>query len=265
MMIEWFARAVYLFVSAADPVITDAADDCNQGHDPYRQLAGCAEIIEGGRYPDYDLSIAYYNRGIAQGKLGHIEESIADYTHALDLNPDYMPAIINRGYAYIELPQYFLAFDDFNYVIEVAPGIPAAYVGRAYTELRSGGSGHEALPDLNTAISLMPSYAYAYYLRGNIYRRADDHERALADYDRALSFDPSLTYIFYDRGLMHCYAGHHDEARADFEAGFGHDPEELTSTQGRMVSLGLLGGEPSGILDAATRSAMKTWIERACP
>jgi tetratricopeptide (TPR) repeat protein len=42
---------------------------------------------------------AYFNRGLAKYSLGDKNGSIADWTKAIEVNPQYAEAYYNRGYA----------------------------------------------------------------------------------------------------------------------------------------------------------------------
>lgn len=89
---------------------------------------------------------------------GDYDRAVADYTHALELNPQFAEAYNNRAYTYMKLENYVLA-----------------------------------LPDLDRAIELRPNYVNALMNRGDIYNYyyAIDRQRAIADYDRVLASDPN--------------------------------------------------------------------------
>ena len=45
----------------------------------------------------------YYNRGLAHSKKGELELAIANYTKAIEIEPDYADAYYNRGGAWLRL------------------------------------------------------------------------------------------------------------------------------------------------------------------
>ena len=67
---------------------------------PITDLGNLRQAIE-----DYDRAIeinpenagAYYNRGVAYGKLGDHRQAIEDYDRAIEINPEYAEAYNNRG------------------------------------------------------------------------------------------------------------------------------------------------------------------------
>ena len=60
----------------------------------------------------------YNNRGSAKGNLQDYKGAIADYTKAIELNPNYAYAYYNRGLAKVNLKDYKGAIADFNKAIE---------------------------------------------------------------------------------------------------------------------------------------------------
>ena len=97
-------------------------------------------------------------RGGCSARLGKFERAVADYTRALELNPNYARAYHNRGLAYDQL-----------------------------------GEIDRAIADYSKALELNPSYALAYYHRGLAYQKQGRPELAQADWKRAQELlDPSL-------------------------------------------------------------------------
>ncbi|HEY85645.1 MAG TPA: tetratricopeptide repeat protein [Chloroflexi bacterium] len=56
--------------------------------------------------------------------IGDLEQAIADYNKAIDLNPDYAAAYSNRGVAYYYSGDLEQAIADFERYLELAPNAP---------------------------------------------------------------------------------------------------------------------------------------------
>ncbi len=99
----------------------------------------------------------YFAQGDYDYEQGDCDKAIANYTRAIELNPNLAEAYNNRAYVYMVKKDYAAA-----------------------------------LPDLDRAIQLRPTYVNALMNRGDIYNYyfAIDYERAVADYDRVLTIDP---------------------------------------------------------------------------
>ena len=79
-------------------------------------------------------ALAYY-------KKGEVGRAIAEYTKAIELNPNYATAYNNRGATYAEKDDY-----------------------------------ERAIKNYTKAIDLKPNYAEAYANRGNAYFKRDDYD-----------------------------------------------------------------------------------------
>jgi len=96
----------------------------------------------------------YFAQGNYDYELGACARAIADYSHAIRLNPRFAEAYNNRAYTYMMQADY-------------AP----------------------ALPDLDRAIALRPTYVHALMNRADIYNYDYhiDRQRAIRDYDRIIA------------------------------------------------------------------------------
>ena len=131
---------------------------------------------------------AYLQRGDTYADRQEYERAIADYTHAISLQPDYAEAYNNRGYAYYWQGQYA-----------------------------------SAIADYDRALALRPMYPYAYNNRGAAYMASGQAERAIPDFDRAIALQPDLMQVYTNRGNAYLRLGRLEQAWADFRQG-GGDP-----------------------------------------
>ena len=98
------------------------------------------------------------------------------------------------------------AIADYTRAIELDPQMAEAYNNRAYTNMALQNYA-AALPDLDQAIALRPNYVNALMSRGDIYNYYYDinYDKAIADYDRVLALDHEHTSVCGHRLL----AQHH--------------------------------------------------------
>jgi tetratricopeptide (TPR) repeat protein len=129
----------------------------------------------------------YYNRGLENNVLGRCVEAVDDYTKAIELNPSYTGAYLQRGtLGYKLLKRYEEALGDFDKAIELSPGCAAAYLHRGIVKC------HllkflEALPDFDKAVELDPNEERAYFNRGkNKYMLKYSEEEVRADLEKAV-------------------------------------------------------------------------------
>lgn len=136
-----------------------------------------------------DDSMGWYDLGIAYRRVGDLTESVEAYNKALDLNPDYYEAMINRGRVLIDLERYLEAVADFTRALTYGE-IYLAYSGRAdaYYEL---GMFENARKDYEESIGLFPYESYPYCRLAPVYFELSRYEDAIAAVANAVAQDPS--------------------------------------------------------------------------
>ena len=74
----------------------------------------------------------------------------------------------------------------------------------------------QAIDYYSQSIELYNRNAYAYYNRGNSYRKLKRSEEALADYALAIRLNPQNSYAYYYRGLLLSEAEDYEQALAHY-------------------------------------------------
>ncbi len=148
-------------------------------------------IADFGRAIELDpaYALAYLNRGNARSFNGDPDGAIIDFDHAVALDPGNAEAFYNRGITRASLGDYEGAVADYGSAIERDPNHVSAYINRGIMK-GAGGDYIGAITDFDCAIDLDPNNATAYSNRGTARSHIDDHEGAMADYNRAIELDP---------------------------------------------------------------------------
>ncbi|NEO32548.1 MAG: DnaJ domain-containing protein [Symploca sp. SIO3C6] len=107
----------------------------------------------------------FYAQGIAKALEKNYQSAVKDYTKAIELNPDFLEAYIERGASRYKLGDARGALQDCNQALEIDPNSTQAYyyLGRARYRL---GYTASAIKAYTQAIKLKPDHAQAYYYRG---------------------------------------------------------------------------------------------------
>ena len=119
----------------------------------------------------------YFNRGFEYAKKGKLDQAIADYTKALELNPKFDWAYYNRGNAY----------------------------GKK-------GRHDRAIADYNKALEINPRFFLAYFNRGNAYEKKGRHARAIADYTKVIELNPRYAAAYNNRAIAYYHQKDYDKA-----------------------------------------------------
>jgi tetratricopeptide (TPR) repeat protein len=132
----------------------------------------------------------YYQSGNVKYDRGDYQGAIADYTRAIELNPNFDKAYFNRALAKHDLGDYSAAIADYSKSLKILPNNPKTYYSRGLSKDNLGDYS-AAIADYNRAIALNPNYADAYNNRGASKGKLGDYSAAIADFYRSLKIDPN--------------------------------------------------------------------------
>lgn len=112
----------------------------------------CTKSINAGKQSAH---VDYFNRGNAYVEKGQLDQAIADYGKAIELNPWYDSAYSNRGNAYSAKGELDNAMADYTKAIELNPQNEQAHnnLGSLYLEK---GQYAEAEKEIKKALELNP-------------------------------------------------------------------------------------------------------------
>ena len=131
----------------------------------------------------------YATQGQVLAKSGKTEEALAEFNHAIDLDPNNAPALYGRGLLYQDEKQYQLAIDDFTAAYGLKPQQAEPLLGRAVSYLALD-KFKEAAADLDEAVQADPQNAQIWTTRGQAYERLGDRAKAAESYGRAINLRP---------------------------------------------------------------------------
>ncbi|GAU08021.1 hypothetical protein DPF_0722 [Desulfoplanes formicivorans] len=203
-------------------------------------VPGAIDMLDRVIVANPDDSVALYNRGYCFQQTEAYLNAVADYTAALEIDPDMVQAACNRGSAlfahgqkdearkqweslarrhpeyaptfynlglyYLEKKQFDRAVKEFSRAINRDPSMTAAFVNRAngYVAL---GRLEEAAQDYTRAIALKRTDAQIYFNRAVAWDEMADYDQAISDYSRAVAFDPDFAAAYYNRGILYMRLG----------------------------------------------------------
>jgi tetratricopeptide (TPR) repeat protein len=193
-----------------------------------------------------DLAWGFFNRGYVLDRDGQKEGAVADYTVALERDPAFAPARLNRGLALLELRRYGPALDDFGRVLALPGhgGDAAAHAGRAIA-LEGLGRHAEALAAFAEALRRAepePTPARARVLWSFGFAVAErDPAAARRAFDDALHDDPRQPQALYGRGMLDAREGREGQALGWFDRAVAADPAFDQARRSRALVLARLG------------------------
>ena len=111
-----------------------------------------------------ESAVFYYNRGNDKGKRGDYYGAIADYTKAIEINPQFEKPYNNRGTAKDELKDYYGAIADYTKAIEINPNYKSAFKNRGIAKELIGDL-QGACSDWRQTVFLSPNDAASKWVR----------------------------------------------------------------------------------------------------
>jgi tetratricopeptide (TPR) repeat protein len=135
---------------------------------------------------DPSAAEGHMNLGNALKQQGRLEQAIERYRRALELRPDYAEAHLNLGVALMEQGKEREAEDHYRHALSVNPRFPEALMNLAIV-LQHRGEFAEAVAHYRRAVELRPNYAVAHFNLGNALLERGNLNEALARYQHALA------------------------------------------------------------------------------
>ncbi|MBN1317983.1 MAG: tetratricopeptide repeat protein [Anaerolineales bacterium] len=169
----------------------------------------------------------WYNRDLTNRRLGNIQNALSDYTRAIELDPEYTWALINRGIVYEGLEDYKKAFDDYDAALALGD-IPRAYLGRGNV-YQAWERYDEAVSDYQKAINYIPNYGDAYAHLVGAYVGQGEYQKALDAAAKALEYDSgqNKSLILESRSRAYSGLGDHARAQADLNKAMEQQPSVM--------------------------------------
>jgi tetratricopeptide (TPR) repeat protein len=169
-------------------------------------------------------AVHHYNLGIVQHENGQVDDAIASYRKAIELDPKLTEAYNNLGTILADKGQVDEAIACFRKAIELEPKLTAAHnnLGRM---LADKGQVEEAIASYHKAIELEPKFATAHYNLGTMLADMGQVDEAIASYRKAIQLDPKLGAAHNNLGCALRCKGQVDEAVACFRKAIELNPK----------------------------------------
>ena len=132
----------------------------------------------------------YNFKGETDISNNHYNQAIKNFSRALEINPNYVDALVNRGSA-------------------------CAIMGRF----------NDALMDLNRALKFEKRDAEIFYKRGEIYLLNKMYDLAIKDFTATIILNPMFSYAYLNRGRAYSGKGMQDEAMNNFNQAINADSD----------------------------------------
>jgi len=142
---------------------------------------------------------AYYNRALCNVELKNLQSALTDLGNAIMYDPN-AKAYYLRGTVNIDLNQLEVAKSDFLKAISIdsadVKGKSFYYLGGIDFEQKKY---EEAIVNYDSALHIIPNYAYAFNDRGSANRMLNKINTAIEDYSKAILADSNMATAYSNR------------------------------------------------------------------
>jgi tetratricopeptide (TPR) repeat protein len=195
-------------------------------------------------------ALCYNNRAVYYGNELHDHEAaLKDFDKAIEINPGYMVAIVNRGVTYENLGRKEEAIASLQKAFGINPNSPNPDVIIRIANLRyllNDFTG--SIADYNRLLALDKMYPRIYSKRAGSEAMLGQAEQALQDADKAISLDPKDEEAYNSRGLANRLLGKLDEAVNDFSLAI-HIKEDYSRPYNNRGTVYLAQGQPERAIE----------------
>lgn len=202
-----------------------------------------AALLDANLRPDQHRlhrSVLQYNIAQVYAFTGRLDEAIAHYTGAMEMDPNYSEYYNERGSAYLKLGRLDEALADFREAVELSPPYPEVLtnLGQCYQLLDRM---EEAVEAYSASLDLVPTQSLALAGRAQAYEALGRPDAALADYSASLALDPAQPLVLSNVAVLHYEKGDVAQALEGLSRAIALSPETAELYQNRAVALTDLG------------------------
>jgi len=143
-------------------------------------------------------------------------DALAKYDEALNLAPDYVPALLSRARAYVDLQDPAKAISDLQAALNVQPRNPELYAVAAQA-YRIAQDYENTINTAATALTLDPDNAEAHDATGLAYYFLGELTAAANHFTKAIEADPTKHQSYTNLGNTYFQLGSWYRARQEYE------------------------------------------------
>lgn len=191
----------------------------------------------------------YFYKGLEKAKRKDRYGAIADYSKAIELNPNDYLYYYNRGVSRDKLNDFYGAMKDFSKAIELNPGFSAAYVNRGNIKDYFLKDYYGSISDNSQAIKIDSDYVLAYLNRGVSKGHLNDFYGSITDLDKAIELDRNDSYAYFHRAYSKDGLKDYYGAIADLTKAIELNPEFGDAYYNRGIAKYSLGDKVGAFLD----------------
>ena len=170
-----------------------------------------------------DCWLAHNNLGVYLYHEGHIEDAIAHYHKALQIDPNHFDTLYNLGAALAVQGRLDEAIENYRKALQINPDYSSA-LNNLGIALATKGQLDEAIKNYRKAIQIDPNFCEALDNLGVALATKGQFDAAIQTYRQAIRINPNLPDTFYNFGLTLNQLGRTREAVVQYREALRLNP-----------------------------------------
>jgi len=171
-----------------------------------------------------DFVSASIGLGAVYERQGRFEDAVAHYRRLLADHPDHLVVRQRLGVALTDSGETEKAIKEFRTVLQRDPANSEAQISLAKAFMQIG-KPEEALEACQRALSVDPRSAVAHTIKGAMLDRLNRTDDAVASYENAVRFDPNLPEAHFNLGLVAFRQKRHKDAARHYRDALRCNPK----------------------------------------
>lgn len=198
---------------------------------------------------DETRPLLYLDRGLVRRRAGRREQALADFNAALQIQPRYADALVQRGRLALEGRDHAAAVADLAAAASIDPNDTTALYWYAQA-LSEKGDLDAALPVFNRLVGIEPQDAGNWLQRGRLQEKRGDHAAALRSYDLGLKRAPKGQDLLFRRAYVLSMLRRDNAAIAAYGTLLAAHPRQSSGYGNRAWHLSQKGDHAAAMRDA---------------
>ena len=180
-------------------------------------------------YPD-TVPDAWNNLGVLATRENHVDDSIACFRRALQLNPKHLLSLDNLGNAYRLQKRWSDAREVLEQAVQVSPDDPEANysLGMVSAQIDDTAQAYEYL---QRALRARPDYPEALNNLGVLYLVTQRRDEAVASFEKCIRVAPAFDQAYLNLARVYALQGARDKAQAILQELLKQHPGHPQATQ----------------------------------
>jgi tetratricopeptide (TPR) repeat protein len=205
----------------------EALDLCSAAYDAVtRQVGEDRHLLH--------RSVLQYNMAQVYAMLGHHDESLASYRHAIAMDPFYAEYHAESGNILQQLGRNREAIECYAEALRCSPHYPEVLYRKAICHAGEGELS-EALSCSEACLELSPDQPDLIASRAEMLTELGQVDAALAEFDRAIAGDGESIALRVNRAVLHFNQGSYDLALADMNDVIARDAQNPAHYENRAA------------------------------